>query len=108
MDNDDMFDEFYKLADTVIYMEEVNAEEKAAELCFKKVMENVNSFFEQVDKKLSLCENDEDRDFAKEITLNFLIFSLKKLIADYDAPDENIEYLANHLRDQILQVKRKK
>lgn len=108
MNEDDLFDELYHICDTIIYVKEIHSEEKITETYYKLVMENVNSFFEQVDKKLALCENDEDKDFSKEVTLNFLIFSLKKLIADYDCPDDNIEYLADHLRKQILQCKRKK
>lgn len=99
----DIFFELYRLADTVIYVEEIDTYKQE---CFDLSVSHMNEFFKQFNKRIKECKNENEMILTKESTLNFLIFSLKKLIADYDCPDENIEFIANHIKDQILKVKR--
>lgn len=106
--DDHLYNELYKICDTVISVEEIDEEQIYREDCFKVTMAHVKSFFEQVDKKLNSCQTEQEIIFTKESTLNFIIFSLKKMIVEYDFPDDNIEFLADHLKEQILKVKRKK
>lgn len=111
MDEKEIFDVLYEIADTVIEIKIVPSQEEIEEEsyrkeCFDVSITHVNEFFNEFDKRLLMCKSEIDIIFLKETTLNFLIFSLKKLLVNYDCPDENIEYLANHFRDQILSLKR--
>lgn len=103
----DLFDTLYSLVSTVLYVEEKTPEEIRRHETFLVAKKNVDAFFAQINEKLSLCTTEEEMSFVTDTTINFLIFSLKKMVVDFDCPDENIEYLANHLRDQILSVTRK-
>jgi vacuolar-type H+-ATPase subunit E/Vma4 len=103
---DNLYNVLYQIADTVIEIKEFDPEEKHRIEVFELSKKNMEKFFEKVNEKLDSCNDEEEVVFVKESTLNFLIFSLKKLIVDYDCTDENIEYLANHIRDQLLSVKR--
>ena len=108
MKEDSLYEILYQMDDTVIHVEEITPEEAYRKEVYELSIKNMKSFLDQVNEKLAKCENDDDKIFVKETTLNFLLFSLKKLIVDYDCPDENIEWLAYHLKDQILSLIREK
>lgn len=106
-DEDDFFDVLCQLSDTVIKIEEVDPEKEYRMNVFKLSKKNMDNFFTQVNQKLSLCKDEYEILFTKEVTLNFLIASLKKILVDYDCPDENMEYMANNIRDEIISCTRR-
>lgn len=101
------YETLYELADTVIHLEEINLEDVKKKEIFETTIKNVDNFIEKVDSKISLCKDKNEIEFVANTTINFLIFSLKKLLVGFDCPDENIEYIAEHIKDQILSLKRK-
>lgn len=109
MNDDDRFlqDELFHLSDTVIYVEQIDPLAYIHEEEYNVSMDHVKHFFKQVDQKISNCKSETELGFVKDTTLNFLIFSLKKLITQYDIPDTNIEFLANHIKYQLLKTRRK-
>jgi hypothetical protein len=104
---EEFFQTLYEIADTVIEIKEVSLEDAYRHDVFKTSMKHVEEFFKQINNRMLNCENEEDIIFVKESTLNFLIFSLKKVLSDWDMPDENIDYMADHLSYQIKTVTRR-
>lgn len=96
----------YQLADTVIEIEEYSEEDLRRKNVFEASQRFVEDLFRQMKEKLEICKNENEKVFVKEVTLNFLITSIKKIFVDFDCPDENIEWLADHMRDQILATTR--
>ena len=66
-----------------------------------------DDLFSGLNKKISECEDKHEIVLLKETALCFLIFSLQSMIVTSGFPNEKIESLADHVRDQILKCKSK-
>jgi len=106
MNDEDLMENLMQMCDQVIYVEEVDSDDAYMQTVFKRAVEHRDALMLQFDTNLGNCKDEESRLYVKEVMLNFLIFSLKTLIAKYDCPDDNIVWLADHLKAQILQLKR--
>ena len=107
-EEDKTFDILCQFADQVIFIEKVDQRDEYRKKMVEICMKQRDEFFKQVDQRLSECDNENDRSFVKETTTTFLISSLQKIIVDYDCPDENIDYLASIIKEQIESCKIKK
>lgn len=103
---ENVFNILYELADTVIEIKEVSPEDLHIKAVFNCSNEFVESFFKQINEKLNICENEQEKIFVKEVALNFLMASLKKILVYCDCPDENIELIADNIKDNILKCTR--
>lgn len=103
---DAIFDAIAPLCDTIIWAEEIKPDYSISKEVYEVAQAHTEAFFEQVDKKIAACKSESEKEFVKDSTLNFLLFSTKLLLAEL--PDSEIERIANHFHKQILSVKRVK
>jgi len=107
MQEDEFFDELYEIANTVIYVDEISPEEIRKKEVFKESRKLVEGLFLSIDEEINHSRNDEEKCFTKEVYLNFILFSLKKIIVQYDMPDDNIVWIAGHIKDKLIECTRK-
>ncbi len=87
MNDEDLMTTLMQLCDEVIYVKLVESKSSYVNTVFKRAMEHRDALMLQFDKNLSNCKDEESRLYIKEVTLNFLLFSLKTLIDKYDCPE---------------------
>jgi hypothetical protein len=108
---EEFFDELMKLADTVIVLEEVTKEDEHRKECFETSIKWRDHLFEQIKEKMKKAESQYEKVFVLEATLNFLLFSVKKLIVyeeeNFEAmEDKNIKIVADNFFKQIMSCTR--
>ncbi len=72
---DDLSDFLYEAASVVLEIEEVEPREKYLKEICKTALQHKKSLFDQMDKKISLCKDDSERQFVYDSTLTFLLHS---------------------------------
>jgi len=105
MKNDDILKSFSDIVDLVIYADmEDETEEPISPEVYEFAVRCTESLWKQVEIRLQACKTEQDILYVKDSTFNFLLFSMRKLLAELD--DDEIERMANVVRERILRLKR--
>ena len=103
--NEEEFDILCQHSSLVLKIEEVDPEEEYRKKVCEVSQKHTDAFLEQIKKRLSACNSEDDVAFVEQTTLVFLLHSVGILMIDFDFDDEKIELFANAFRDKILSCK---
>lgn len=103
--NDSIYDALAPLCDCIMHIEEseTDYEKQYRKEVFETVTKNLDGFFKQVDKKIKDCENNDERSFVYDTTMNFLVFSINRMMDRI--PSENIPSAIDALEDLLLKIR---
>jgi len=100
-EDDELFNAIAPIVDTILYLKKV--EHSISDEVFEYAIKCRDELWKQVEKRLALYNDEVDKEFVYESTFNFLLFSMRKLIAHLD--NDSIEYIANEVKNKLMNLK---
>ncbi len=97
----DLSDFLYEAASIVIEIEEIDPKEKYLKEICKMASQHKKSLFDQMDKKISICKDESEREFIYHSTLTFLLHSFFKMCEILYQKDKLKECFVEKLMDDI-------